>query len=188
MRTDTLFRQQTSETQLRRLRDYLRARVRDHAVADDILQEALVQFWRKLDTLRDEGAAGAFLRQIVRRKLVDVHRRKALELPADTLEAAAPEDDFGELELTAALADYLPTAIGALPDAYRDVLRAVDLKGVTQKAFAKTQGLPYSTVKSRYRRARQLLRAEVDACCEVRTDGYGRVTEIKPRCRRPART
>ena len=188
MPTEALFRRHASAAELRRLRAYLRSRVVDEATADDLLQEALLKFWRKLPTLRDEGAAQAFLGQIVRRTLLDHFRRSSRAAATAELRDVASETDLASedadvlarLELTAGLAEYIAREVDALPGIYRDVLRAVDLQGVRQQAFAKTHGIPYSTVKSRYRRARQLLRERVDACCHVETDGHGHVVGLRP--------
>ena len=181
MPAEELFHRHASAAELRRLRAYLRSRVVDHATADDLLQEALLKFWRKLPTLRDEGAAPAFLGQIVRRTLLDHFRRAARETAEpEAREVEARDTPPEALELTVGLAEYVAREVDELPAPYREVIRAVDLEGVRQLAFAKTHGIAYSTVKSRYRRARQLLRQRVEACCHVETDGYGHVVDLKP--------
>lgn len=183
MFTTRAFDRHVTAAELRRLRGLLRSKVVDHATADDLLQEALLKFWRKLPTLRDERAAAGFLHRIVYHTLLDFLRKTqcVVELDASNFQLAASDDvpSAQGPDLTAHFAAYIAREVDALPANYREVLRAVDFEGMRQVEFAKAQGLAYSTVKSRYQRARQLLRERVDACCAVRTDGYGHVLRIQ---------
>ena len=46
-------------------------------------------------------------------------------------------------------------------------------------------GVPYSTLKSRVQRGRDLLHAELLGCCAVELDARGRVTDFEPRSCKP---
>jgi len=53
---------------------------RDRAIAEDIVQEALLRAWRSRDALKDLGAARPWLLTIVRREHARLYERKRLEL------------------------------------------------------------------------------------------------------------
>src|ERR1700735_4741174 len=55
---------------------------RDRAIAEDIVQEALLRAWRSRDALKDQAAARAWLLTIVRREHARLYERKRLELVA----------------------------------------------------------------------------------------------------------
>ena len=62
---------------------------RDRALAEDIVQEALLRAWRSRDALKDPGAARPWLLTIVRREHARLYERKRLELvPLDDAVAA----------------------------------------------------------------------------------------------------
>src|SRR5580658_1166034 len=61
---------------------------RDRAIAEDIVQEALLRAWRSRDALKDQTAARAWLLTIVRREHARLYERKRLEL--------VPLDDVAE--------------------------------------------------------------------------------------------
>lgn len=158
----------------------------DAALADDLLQDSLLQFLRKQHTLRDDAAALAFLRTIIARRVADHYRRgrtAAEPLPAHEAGAreASAESEHHQ-RLTESLGLYLGLAIGELPAPYREAIDAVELRGLSQRAYAERAGLPYSTAKSRVQRGRQLLREAVTNCCDVEHDAYGTILAVRPRC------
>ena len=53
---------------------------RDRAIAEDIVQEALLRAWRSREALKDPSAARAWLLTIVRREHARLYERKRLEL------------------------------------------------------------------------------------------------------------
>ena len=93
---------------------------RDRSLAEDIVQESLLRAWRSRDTLKDRGAARAWLLTIVRREHARLYERKRLELVSldEALESQAPAkaaDPEGDLFT-------LRNAIMKLPIEYREPL------------------------------------------------------------------
>ena len=158
----------------------------DAALAADLLHDSLLRFLRKQHTLRRDAAAIGFLRTIIARRVADHFRRgpaPAAPLPPEAPEAAPDDDPAAEHErLTASLGIYLATAVAQLPSPLREAVEAVELRGLSQRAYAEAHGLPYSTAKSRVQRGRHLLREAVANCCHVDHDAYGTVLAIRPRC------
>lgn len=148
-----------------------RAILRDDGDAEDALQDAYLQAYRSIATFRGDARLSTWLVRIVaneafarRRK----HARHAAILPLhvdddalspSTTETEAPAMDRPEHEtLRAEMRHLLETRIDALPDTYRVVfvLRAVEELSVEETAAS--LGIPEATVRTRFFRARSLLR------------------------------
>lgn len=145
-----------------------RAVLRDDAEAEDVLQDAYLQAYRQLPTFRGEAALSTWLTRIVVHAAsarLRTSRRRAAIIPIgpaahpDQEAAMAPDDDQPEPTAVRAQARRLIEAqIDALPSSYRTafMLRAVEELSVAETAHA--LDLPEATVRSRYFRARGLLR------------------------------
>ena len=132
---------------------------RDRAVADDVVQEALLRAWKSLDSLRDDGAAKQWLLTIVRRENARHFERKRLETvdideltPSQSaLLATRPDEELDEMR----------KAIFELDDDYREPLVLQVLMGHSTKEIAELMGLRQGAVLTRLHRARLKLKDEV---------------------------
>jgi RNA polymerase sigma-70 factor, ECF subfamily len=130
---------------------------RDRSLAEDIVQESLLRAWRSRDTLKDRGAARAWLLTIVRREHARLYERKRLELVSldEALESQAPAkaaDADGDLFT-------LRHAIMRLPIEYREPLLLQVLGGFSTEEIARELALSSTAVLTRLFRARNKLRA-----------------------------
>ena len=130
---------------------------RDRSLAEDIVQESLLRAWRSRDTLKDRGAARAWLLTIVRREHARLYERKRLELVSldEVLESQAPAkaaDPEGDLFT-------LRHAIMRLPIEYREPLLLQVLGGFSTEEIARELALSSTAVLTRLFRARNKLRA-----------------------------
>jgi RNA polymerase sigma-70 factor (ECF subfamily) len=130
---------------------------RDRSLAEDIVQESLLRAWRSRDTLKDRGAARAWLLTIVRREHARLYERKRLELVSldEALESQAPAkaaDPEGDLFT-------LRNAIMRLPIEYREPLVLQVLGGFSTEEIARELALSSTAVLTRLFRARNKLRA-----------------------------
>jgi RNA polymerase sigma factor (sigma-70 family) len=146
--------------------------VADDAEAQDVVQDAYLRAFTRLDSYRGDAALGTWLARIAINVALDVQRRKGRTVPIDESpemndEPAAEHvmpfvDTRNEGPDTAAergqLRALLQSAIERLPPIYRSVfiLRAVEEKSVEETAFC--LGVSEDVVKTRYLRARALLR------------------------------
>ena len=129
---------------------------RDRAIAEDIVQEALLRAWRSRDALKDQAAARPWLLTIVRREHARLYERKRLELVSlDDAVEIAPSPGAGESEdqLFA-----LRHAIMKLPIQYREPLVLQVLGGFTTEEIAHELALSSTAVLTRLFRARNKLR------------------------------
>lgn len=152
-----------------------RAILRDDAEAEDAVQEAYLHAYRALDTFRGDAKFSTWLVRIAANEALMRRRRNrrgAEVVPMDgTIEMQAQA--HGE-EGDQMLRRLLERRIDALPDGYRAVfvLRALEELSVEETAAALE--LPEATVRTRFFRARALLREalarEIDLTME---DAFG---------------
>lgn len=163
-----------------------RAILRDDAEAEDALQEAYLQAYRTLGGYRGEARLSTWLARVVANEALMRLRKHARRSAIVPLQAGVAPDDVDFIaeesmqrqpEAQARRAEVrrlLEKRVDALPDAYRVVfvLRAVEECSVEETAAILQ--IPEATVRSRFFRARSLLReglaAEVDLACE---DAFG---------------
>ena len=133
---------------------------RDKAIAEDVVQEALLRAWKSLDALRDDGAAKPWLLTIVRRENARYFEKRRLEtVDIDNLSAsqAALLAESPNEEL-----DDLRTAIFGLDDDYREPLVLQVLMGYSTSEIAEMMGLKQGAVLTRLHRARHKLKDSVE--------------------------
>lgn len=162
-----------------RLLRFIRARVRDEASAEDILQEVFLKIHARIGTLRDEERLESWVYQIVRRAIADHHRaqRPQAALPEELI---APDDpDDGEAP-AARLATALGGMVAALPAPYREALLLTEYAGLTQQELAEHAGISLSGAKSRVQRGRTRLKQLLLDCCHVELDRRGGVIDYRP--------
>lgn len=160
------------------LRGYLKHRLRDADVADDLLQETFLKAMRqgaRFEAIRDPRA---WLFQVARNALVDHARlgKQLVELPdhlaAPEHTARAPVDELDAC-LLRNLAEMSPED--------RKIIEQCDLQGVKQSVFAHAHDLTLPAAKSRLLRARKHLRDALTRNCQVRFDETGAVCCHVPR-------
>lgn len=153
--------------------------VRDDAEAEDLTQEAFLRAHRQRAQLRDPKAELTWLYRIATHVTVDRMRQRTRRqelVPSDPLEPEDPRepaDDGPALqqvieqeEMTACVQNY----IVGLPDTYRSVLLLSDMHEMSGPEIARMLGMPLPTVKIRLHRARQKLRAALQAACAFERD------------------
>jgi len=128
---------------------------RDHMVAEDIVQEALLRAWRARASLRDRASVRAWLFTIIRREHARLYGRKQLltldiELCEEDIELAWYDEDPQINELR--------RSILSLPDEYRIPLIMQVVGGYTSAEIAAKLSLTVNAVLTRLFRARNHLR------------------------------
>ncbi|HSA89644.1 MAG TPA: RNA polymerase sigma factor [Burkholderiales bacterium] len=132
-----------------------RAILRDDAEAEDAVQEAYLHAYRSLASFRGESKLSTWLVRIAANEALMRRRRNirmAEVVPLDP--AIQAEQDHGD----SMLRRMLEKRIDALPDDYRAVFVLRALEELTVEETAAALGIPEATVRTRYFRARGLLR------------------------------
>src|ERR1700722_5385779 len=129
---------------------------RDHALAEDVVQETMLRAWKAQDSPEDEAAAKPWFLTIIRREFARSFERKRFvtvdvdELVAreEPMLAAAEEQELAELR----------AAVFKLPDEYREPLVLQVLMGFSTAEIARELDLSGAAVLTRLFRARKQLR------------------------------
>ena len=122
--------------------------------AEDAVQDAIIAGWRKLDTLRDDSAFRTWMMRIVANTCRSELRRKrriVLESEVEKLQEGRDE-----------ARDELWDAVCALEERLRIPVVLHYYEGFSLAEIARIVQRPTGTVATRLRRARELLRHELN--------------------------
>jgi len=139
-----------------RLRLIARSWARSDADADDILQEALIRYWRHQRHL--PGEANALVVTSIRRAALDLGRQSDRRLRREQV-VAADSDQIGWFEPPADERHaYLAQAVQQLPPEQREVVVLHQWGGLTFDQVGEQIGISPNTAASRWRYALQHLK------------------------------
>lgn len=125
--------------------------------AEDMLQEAFSDAFRKLGTFRYESTFGAWLKTIVINRCINHLKRKKAEFVTDNLPEDIDNGNEEERDFTAD-AQKVFDAIEQLPDGYRIVLTLYLLEGYDHTEISDILEITESTSKTQYLRAKKRLK------------------------------
>jgi RNA polymerase sigma-70 factor (ECF subfamily) len=157
------------------LRGYLQHRLADAHAADDLLQDVFVKAMRQGQGFCTLDNPRAWLFQVARNAVVDRLRTAHAHEPlSDELVESTPLNAEPMAPIDA-LAECVVRTLGELAPEDAAIVRACDLEGQTQRAYAQAHGLSLPAAKSRLLRARQCLRDRLTQVCQVRFEYDGSV-------------
>lgn len=132
--------------------------VGDSDDAEDVMQEAFLKAFEKLDTYRGAVSFGAWLKRIVVNKALDFLRVKkeqlSLEDAGEVGEMVDEPVDTGEVEYRA---EEIKKAIYDLPEGYRVVLSLILLEGYDHEEVSTILNISNATSRTQYHRAKKRL-------------------------------
>jgi RNA polymerase sigma-70 factor (ECF subfamily) len=140
--------------------------VRDHDLARDAVQDALVRCWRDLPTLRDPDAFDGWLHRLLVNACLDLvrrRRRRVLEVELTPLHSPSTGDFSGHVIDR----DLLDRALAGLAPDWRALVVYHHLLGVPLPEVAAGLGIPLGTAKSRLHRAIGVLRTATGSPAEA---------------------
>ena len=133
----------------------------DHALAEDLLQEAFVRAWQKLDSFRGDSRFGTWLHRLSANVALSERRSRMRRVGRETeLEGAVERQATGEKDVYAGQRMDLEQAIARLPERARTVLILFDIEGYSHAEIANLAGMAEGSSKAQLHRARKLVREE----------------------------
>ncbi|TCD02995.1 RNA polymerase sigma factor [Pedobacter psychroterrae] len=130
--------------------------VNHEAEAEDVLQEAFLDAFTRIETFREETSFGLWLKQIVINKSINLLRKRKVEfISIDEIDVAGQEpkeDDDMECQV-----NEIKSAIGELADGYRIVLTLYLFEGYDHEEIAHILKISENTSRSQYMRAKMKL-------------------------------
>ena len=149
---------------------FILSKVKDVAIADDILQDTFIKIHTKLHTLKDVTKLKSWIFTIARNTMMDYFKttNKTFELASFETETKIEEQEHTEK-------DCLQGILQKLPKIYRDPLFLSDIKGLKQQEVANILKQSLSTTKSQIQRARKLIAKGFMDCCGFVLNEEGRL-------------
>lgn len=148
-----------------RVKSYLIRLGSDVSSAEEIMQEVMLNVWRKAGQYdRRQASVSTWIFRIARNRRIDTLRRNNKpELDAEDpmlrpAEAEQPDITVNRVQLEVRVREVIDT----LPEEQLVLLRAAFYDGLSHSEIAKTFGLPLGTVKSRIRLAFMRLRGSLE--------------------------
>ena len=156
------------------LRRFARQRVRDRALAEDVVQDALLAALDALPSFQGQSSLRTWLLGILSHKIKDAFRSEARYVPlAGDGERWLP-DEVGWLDASAAAADdterevsrrrfgaALGEAVARLPGSLREVFQLQAIDGLATGEVCRRLGISEGNCWVRLHRARKILSAEL---------------------------
>lgn len=160
-----------------------RSVVRHDSEAEDVVQEAYLRAWRALGSFRHESRLSTWLIRITTNEALGrLRRRSAQTIPLET--AMASHDPHMQAALTQApdagpeqtasrgqMRRLMEARIDELPDAYRTVFVLRALEDMTVEDIALALEIPPATVRTRFFRARGLMRESLTQAMDTSLPG-----------------
>jgi RNA polymerase sigma factor (sigma-70 family) len=134
---------------------------RTSAEAEDILQEAFIKIFSKIDTFRFESQLGGWIRMIVVNSAIN-HIRKEKDLAFSVeIENANSEENNMSSAISNMNYEELINLVRTLPVGCQAVFNMYAIDGYDHKEISEKLGISIGTSKSQYSRAKTLLQKKL---------------------------
>lgn len=147
----------------RMMKAYAVRLTRSSADGDDVVQEALISAWKRIDTLEDGAMVKSWLMRIVSRRAIDLMRqRKDTDSTEDAI-IEAPERDGPERRAEASSQlGALSAALDRLPAGQHQAWVLREIGGYSYEEIAEQLGFSVASVRGNLARARATLVREME--------------------------
>lgn len=133
----------------------------DHAQAEDIMHDTMLNIWQKIDLYNgDKGTFSSWVFTIARNNRIDLLRKKSSQPYTDIteIEIVSETKDGQTLVEEGSVKKNLSDAIDALPDKQKEIIQLSYINDMTQEEISRHLRIPVGTVKSRMRLAYQKMK------------------------------
>lgn len=132
--------------------------VQDTQEAEDVMQDAFLSAFEKLDTWSQDVTFGAWLKKIVVNKSLDyLKKRKIQKASIDDKDILEEDHETEKREEIMTKAEIVKKAINKLPDNYRVVTVMFLLEGYTHNEIADILEISPESSRVRFKRAKDML-------------------------------
>jgi len=138
--------------------------MQDSNDAEDVMQEAFLSAFTKLDSFKGEVPFGAWLKRIViNRSLTEVNKKSKLqevklEVVSHKLEDQSSDEGFSQLDLTNTKVQEVMSAMGKLKNSYRIILNLSLIEGYDNEEITKILNISNENCRTTISRAKSKLR------------------------------
>jgi RNA polymerase sigma-70 factor (ECF subfamily) len=134
--------------------------LRDRAVAEELVQDVMLELWRRRESLSPDGSAQAYLFQATRNRVLNhlrhlkIEQRSVPDVRGETGSTPHADAALAHEELDVAV----QRAVQALPDRCREVFELSRVHGLKYAEIARTLGISVKTVEAQMGKALRTLR------------------------------
>ncbi len=163
------------------LQGFIRKRVPDDVITEDILQDVFLKIHQHIETLKDEKKLERWVYQVTRRTIIDYYRKTKLTTSLEVPEVLHLSEELPDDDIVGELFPCIRSMVKNLPEQDRLALVLTEYRSLTQKELSERLGLSFSGAKSRVQRAREKLKQQLLACCHFELDRRGHVIDYQAR-------
>lgn len=135
--------------------------VKDHFIAEDIMQDAFIKAFKNIKSYRGEVPFGAWLKKIVINRSIDELKRKKLKLVSINEEIKHSNEEENWEVQDAVSVDIVLKAMKALKDKYRLVLSLYLLEGYDHREISGILGITEVTSRTHLARGKRILKEQL---------------------------
>lgn len=145
---------------------YIRSKIANPELAEDILQDALLKALKSAPALRDEEKIIPWFYRIINNAITDLYRHRGVvskyiqRNPGDVEPGVEPEE---QANICACIRDIIPT----LKPEYATLIEELDLNDGEIRDVAERIGITRNNLKVRHHRARTQLRQRLEETCRA---------------------
>ena len=152
---------------------YILKRSGDEELSKDLLQEVFLKVYTKGDELRDPSKLKSWIMTVATNELNAFYRTSSKMRMVNFYD----REDEKEGERSDRLEECMKRYIEEMPVKYEEVLKYYLSNKGSLKILSEKTGSSYSTIKSRFQRAKEYLHGLIISCCNPISDGYGNIIE-----------
>ena len=130
--------------------------INNETEAEDVMQEAFLKAFTKIDTYKGEVSFGAWLKKIVINRSLDYLKKRKVKFE-EIKEKTTQIIDY-QMETKEVNVKVIKDAIQKLPDGYRVVLSLYLIEGYDHEEISEILGISNSNSRTQYLRAKNKLR------------------------------
>ncbi len=129
--------------------------------AQDLLQDAFIEAFTKIDSFKQESTFGAWIKRIVINKCINALKKRRVQLDY-TSELPETESEIIDETDMGYTVEKVNKAIQELPDGYRVIASLYLLEGYDHREISEIMGITESTSKTQFHRAKKKLLEKIN--------------------------
>lgn len=134
---------------------------RSQQEAEDVLQEAFIKVFEKVNQFKGENSIGGWIKRIVVNTALNSQRSKLYMFPMTDIEELTSHQEE-ELTLSGFGLEELLEMIRSLPEGCQVIFNLYAIEGYSHKEIGEQLNISDGTSKSQYARAKQLLKSMIN--------------------------
>ena len=151
------------------LKGFIKSKVKDNAIANDLLQEVFIKIHINIDSLQKQKSLKSWIFTITNNVIKD-HYKKNKKQNSSSFEYMMSNEEPSEEH---SAKDCIAPLIKNLPSTYKEAVYLSEIKGIKQAEIAKQLNISLSGAKSRIQRGRNLLKQGFIDCCDYKLNELG---------------